>query len=80
MRATTRAKAARLGADLAENDGRQDYLRATLREGIATAFPQQDSSMLSVLGRADALIVRAPRAPPAREGEACQIVRLDRFW
>ncbi len=71
---------ARLGADLAENDGRQDYLRATLREGIATAFPQQDSSMLSVLGRADALIVRAPRAPPAREGEACRIVRLDRFW
>ena len=72
-----------LGADLPANDARQDYLRATLRAGsdgppVATAHVVQDSSMLSVLAASDALIVRAPHAPPARAGEPCRVVRLDR--
>ena len=73
-----------LGADLPANDGRQDYLRATLAPSpgalpAATALPVQDSSMLSILARADALLVRPPHAPPARVGDACRIIRLDRF-
>jgi molybdopterin molybdotransferase len=73
-----------LGADLAANDLRQDYMRAALaRSGdglpVATPFPVQDSSMLSVLARSDALLVREPHAPPASAGERCRIVRLDRF-
>ncbi len=56
---------ARLAAALPANDGRQDYLRARLTlvkgEWEAEPFAVQDSSMLSALARADALIVRAPR-------------------
>ncbi|BBK42885.1 molybdopterin molybdenumtransferase MoeA [Allostella vacuolata] len=70
-----------LGADLAANDRRQDYLRATLDRTPdghlrATPFPTQDSSNLSRLVAADCLVVRAPHAPPAAAGEPVRIVRL----
>ena len=70
-----------LGADLPQNDQRQDYLRATI-EGdgaglpIATPFTRQDSSMLGVLARAHGLIVRPPHAPPAKAGDPCRFVPL----
>jgi molybdopterin molybdotransferase len=70
-----------LGADLGGNDGRQDYVRATIdtNDGvcIATPFPIQDSSMLSVLARADALIIRAPHAPSAKAGERVAVLMLE---
>ncbi len=70
---------ARLGRDLAENDRREDYLRAELRrdgEGaqIATPFQKQDSSMLSLLARAHCLVVRPPHAPAIKAGEEVDIV------
>ena len=70
-----------LGADLPENDQRQDYLRARisgLNEGIATATPfsKQDSSMLGVLAEAQGLIVRAPDAGPAKKGDSCRVMLL----
>lgn len=72
-----------LGADLPANDARQDYLRAVLEAGEgslrATPLPRQDSSMLGALARADALLVRPSHAPPARAGEPCRIIRLDRL-
>ena len=60
---TRLAQRASLGADVGENDERQDYLRATLRRDesgalIATPFAKQDSSMLSLLVKAQCLIVR----------------------
>ncbi|MFO1183979.1 MAG: gephyrin-like molybdotransferase Glp [Bauldia sp.] len=72
-----------LGVDVRANDGRLDYQRARLevREGdlpVATPFPVQDSSMLSVLAAADCLLIRAPRAPAAAAGTACRVVRLRR--
>jgi molybdopterin molybdotransferase len=75
---------ATLGAALPANDARQDYLRATLipcPDGLplARALPAQDSSMLGVLAKADALIVRPPHAPAAEAGDACRIVPLDVF-
>jgi molybdopterin molybdotransferase len=78
------AEPAILGAGLAANDGRQDYLRARLDAAgealpVATAFPVQDSSMLTTLARADALLVRAPHAPQARAGDPCRVIRLARF-
>jgi molybdopterin molybdotransferase len=78
------AEPARLGADLRANDGRQDYLRATLSPSlddlpVAAALPAQDSSMLGMLARADALIVRPPHAPAVQSGEACRIIRLANF-
>jgi molybdopterin molybdotransferase len=72
---------AHLVRDLAQNDSRQDYLRAKLeiRDGEywADVFPVQDSSMLSVLARADALVIRAPHAPAASAGEKAQFLRLE---
>lgn len=65
---------ATLGADLAENDRRQDYLRSTVATApdgrpVATPFGKQDSSMLSRLAWADGLIVRPPHAPAAATGD-----------
>jgi molybdopterin molybdotransferase len=70
-----------LGADVPENDLRADYLRATLSWDaagrlVATALPSQDSSLMSVLARADALLLREPHAAAARAGEPCRIVKL----
>jgi molybdopterin molybdotransferase len=78
------AEPARLGGPLRANDARQDYLRATLAPGadgiaVATAHEKQDSSMLRVFASAQALIVRAPHAPPASAGDSCRIIRLERF-
>jgi molybdopterin molybdotransferase len=71
-----------LGADLAENDERADYLRATLRESsegrIATPFAVQDSSMMVPLAKADCLIIREPYAPASAAGSRCVIVKFER--
>ena len=71
-----------LGGDLAENDRRQDYLRARLTTGddgrtVATPFAKQDSSMLSRLARADCLIVRPPHAPVASAGDEVEAILLE---
>jgi molybdopterin molybdotransferase len=73
---------AKLGAAMGENDGRQDYVRARLSladgERIVTPFPLQDSSMLSTLAAADALIIRPIAAPPAAAGDRVPILLLGR--
>ncbi|WP_132257351.1 gephyrin-like molybdotransferase Glp [Methylobacterium segetis] len=80
---TDRDEPATLGRDLPANDGRADYMRAcldTAPDRLPVAHPEarQDSSMLSVLGQAEALLVRPPHAPAAKAGESCRILRLDR--
>jgi molybdopterin molybdotransferase len=76
-------RAAVLGADIAKNDQRQDYLRAAIAPGSApplvTPFARQDSSMMGVYARADALILRAIHAPAARAGEPCRAILLDEW-
>lgn len=72
---------ARLGAGLGANDRREDYLRARLAADgedlpVATPFARQDSSMLARFVEADALVVRAPHAPPAAAGDLVEIIRL----
>jgi molybdopterin molybdotransferase len=72
---------ARLGMALKANDQRQDYLRATLSRGadgslVASPFPKQDSAMLSLIAKADALIIRPPNAPAAKEGDVTEILPL----
>jgi molybdopterin molybdotransferase len=69
------------GSDLAENDKREDYLRATLARRddgqlVATAFGRQDSSMLRRLSDADCLIVRPPHGPAIGAGMPVPILRL----
>jgi molybdopterin molybdotransferase len=77
-----RPAAARLGGPLPANDRRQDYLRAKLARGNdgeveATPFEKQDSSMMSLLAKADCLVVRPPLAPPAAAGTPVPILLLD---
>ncbi|MBA3448265.1 MAG: molybdopterin molybdotransferase MoeA [Pseudaminobacter sp.] len=71
---------ASLGAPMAPNDNRQDYVRASVKESasgpVATPFGLQDSSMLRVFADANALIVRAPFAPAAATGDSCDILML----
>lgn len=69
------------GAPLPANDRRQDYVRARLEncDALPRAVPLdiQDSSMLSRLAAADALIIRMPGAAALAPGEPCTIIRLD---
>jgi molybdopterin molybdotransferase len=70
-----------LGRDLPANDGRQEYMRARLSHGLdgalaATPFEVQDSSMMALFAEADCLVVRPPKAPPAKAGQRVEIVRL----
>lgn len=72
---------ARLRHNLPANDGRQGYLRAKLErengELWVRAFDQQDSAMLSLLSKADALIVLPPDAPATPAGGRVAILALD---
>ncbi len=75
------AEHAILGADVAANDHRQDYLRArlTLTDNgppVATPVDQQDSSLLGNLAAAQVLVVRQPHAPAAAAGSPCVVFRL----
>jgi molybdopterin molybdotransferase len=78
-----RRETAILGDGLPANDQREDYLRAALGQderGLWTATPvqRQDSSLLSQLSVADALIVRPPHAQASVRGDGCTIIRLPR--
>jgi molybdopterin molybdotransferase len=70
-----------LGRDVSANDQREDYLRAHLEErddGTRVVLPvhHQDSSLLANLAAAQVLLVRAPFAPKADTGTACEVLRL----
>jgi molybdopterin molybdotransferase len=71
---------AKLLSPMPQNDGRQDYVRTRLTEtanGLeATPFDVQDSSMLSTLAAADALIVRPIGAPAAPAGTTVPVLLL----
>jgi molybdopterin molybdotransferase len=69
---------ARLGAAVEANGPRAHYLRARVAvEGTGwrcTPFPRQDSSLLSVLAEANALMVRPPGDPARAAGELVEFV------
>lgn len=60
---------ARLVEDLPENGPREHYMRAFLDEHGIRAFENQDSSLLSVLARSNALLMRPPNDPQRKIGE-----------
>ena len=63
---------------LDENGQRQDYMRARENDaGQLEAFGKQDSSMLTALADADALIVRPPHAAAVTAGATVQAILLD---
>ncbi|MEM9048205.1 MAG: gephyrin-like molybdotransferase Glp [Pseudomonadota bacterium] len=53
-------RTASLGIDLGANGPREHYMRARLEGDVITPFGNQDSSLLSVLSQANALLVRPP--------------------
>jgi molybdopterin molybdotransferase len=65
-----------LMAPLAANGPREHWMRARIGLGGVAAFADQDSSLVSVLSAADALIRRLPGAAAAGVGEAAQVLRL----
>ncbi len=72
---------ATLGCDMPDNDQRQDYIRAELSRDekgdlIARPYGQQDSAMMRNFAHADCLIIRAPFAPPAAQGDQVDIAIL----
>ena len=69
-----------LAVDLGVNDQRQDYIRAqiTTKDGVQVIMPapRQDSSMMSVLATANALIVRPPFDPAKIAGDFVSVIPL----
>jgi molybdopterin molybdotransferase len=63
---------ARLAVDLPANGPRAHYMRARLTPGDGppniTPFDRQDSALLSILGEADALLIRPVAAAPCGKG------------
>ena len=65
-----------LGENIAANGPRAHYMRATLRDGAVFPADQQDSSLLSVLSTADALLVRPIDAPARRTGDPVSYIQI----
>ena len=79
---TDTSQPAILGCNVQANDKRQDYLRANAiftNNGlpVVTPFAMQDSSMLSALSNANALLIREPFAKAGKEGDLCRVIKLD---
>lgn len=68
--------AATLAADLPANGPRAHYMRARLDGTTVTAFPRQDSALLSVLSSANALLLRPPHDPSLPAGTDVSVLPL----
>lgn len=79
-KAPTPRETAELAVDLPANGPREHYMRATLEPGSryprVTPDARQDSSLLSVLSRADALLIYPPSAGPLTAGSLVDILRI----
>ncbi|MEL6204955.1 MAG: gephyrin-like molybdotransferase Glp [Pseudomonadota bacterium] len=65
-----------LGEDLSVNGPREHYMRARLEDGRIRAFDRQDSSLLTVLAQANALLVRPPHDPARCAGDTVEMIPL----
>lgn len=66
----------RLDADLPQNGPREHYMRAVVEGDTLRAFDNQDSSLLTVLSQANALLVRTPNDPPLHKGSMVNYLPL----
>jgi molybdopterin molybdotransferase len=74
-----------LDRDLPANGPREQWMRASLRTDgeartVIKPFAQQDSSLVGVFSRADALLLRKIGAPAAVAGSTAQFLPLDRMY
>jgi molybdopterin molybdotransferase len=67
---------ARLAAPVGANGPREHYMRAREDGGSITAFDRQDSSLLTVLAEANALLIRPASDPPRSPGEVVEFLRF----
>ncbi len=71
---------ARLASAIEANGPRAHYMRAQLADGAegreVTAFDRQDSSLLTVLSEADALLLRPPHDGPRAVGDLVEVLPL----
>lgn len=67
---------AHLARDIPANGPREHYMRARLTADGISLFDRQDSSLLSILSAADALIVRPPQDPARSAGETVDYLPL----
>ncbi|WP_147105832.1 gephyrin-like molybdotransferase Glp [Tateyamaria sp. syn59] len=65
-----------LSAPLAANGPREHYMRAVAKDGTVADAGLQDSSLLSVLADANALIIRPPSDPARAIGDVVDVVPL----
>lgn len=70
-------RAVPLTEDLAANGPREHYMRAVFQDDGVAPFAKQDSSLLSILSRADALIVRPPNDPPRAVGQTVDTIAMN---
>ncbi|WP_299370064.1 gephyrin-like molybdotransferase Glp [uncultured Tateyamaria sp.] len=66
-----------LAAPLGQNGPREHYMRAVIEGGTVRDAGAQDSSLLTVLARSNALIVRPPHAPAQDAGTPVDVIPLD---
>lgn len=69
-------EAAVLGCDLGPNGPREHYMRARMEGATCHPFPSQDSSLLSILAGADALLVRPAGDGPRPAGSPVEVIRI----
>jgi molybdopterin molybdotransferase len=62
-------KSVTLREDLPANGPREHYMRARITDAGLAAFGKQDSSLLTVLAEANALLVRPPHDPERKAGD-----------
>ena len=79
-KAAQKTQNATLSQDMGKNGPRAHYMRAVthIENGhlLVKAFERQDSSLLSVLSQANALIVREPLDPAVSAGQTVRIIPL----
>ncbi|WP_306113928.1 MULTISPECIES: gephyrin-like molybdotransferase Glp [unclassified Roseovarius] len=67
---------ARLGADMPANGPREHYMRAFVADGEITAETRQDSSLLTVLADANALLIRPRDDGPRSIGDIVDYIPI----
>ncbi|HBQ35344.1 MAG TPA: molybdopterin molybdenumtransferase MoeA, partial [Rhodobacteraceae bacterium] len=67
---------ATLAQDMPANGPREHYMRARVENGVITPFGRQDSALLTVLSKANALLIRPVDAAGAQKGDTVQFISL----
>lgn len=67
---------ATLATPLDANGPREHYMRARLDGDSVSAFPRQDSALLTVLSAANCLLIRPPHDGPRQPGDTVEVIAL----